>query len=110
MANNMVGIREEGKTLLKSLARRKKVSMQGLLTALVQMADGKREDLGIIDIDWDAMRKECPNLTNKRKRSWDAVVQAVKVLAEEFDTAEEIAMHCRFTIAQVDRALKEIKK
>lgn len=109
MANNMVGIREEGKVILKSLARRKKVSMQGLLTALVQMADGKRDDLGIIDLDWNKIRDEYPNLQGKQKRSWDAVTQAVKVLMEEFDTPEEIAMHCRFTIAQVRRAMEELQ-
>lgn len=109
MANNMVGIREEGKAVLKSLARRKKVSMQGLVTALVFMADGKRDDLGIIDLDWAKIRDEFPNLVNKQKRSWDAVTQAVEVLMEEFDTAEEIAMHCRFTINQVRRAMEELK-
>lgn len=108
MANYMVGIREEARKELKSLARRKRVSQQGLITALVLMAAGKETDLGIIDLDWEAIRKQYPNTASRNRKSWEVVVKAVRVLMEEFDTAEEIAMHTRFTVAQVDRAMKEI--
>ena len=108
MANHMVGIREEARQVLKSLARRKRVSQQGLVTALVLMADGKEDDLGIIDLDWEKIRKKYPNTASRNRKTWGVVVTAVQTLREEFDTAEEIAMHTRFTIAQVERAMKEL--
>lgn len=108
MARVMVGIREDAHRVLASLARRKKVSRQGLVSALVMLADGKRPELGIVDLDWELIRKEFPNNQERQVRSWALVVQAVKALREEFDTAEEIAMHCRFTINQVRRAMEEL--
>lgn len=108
MAQNMVGIREEAKTILRKLAKRKRVSQQGLLSALVLMANGDSEELGIIDLDWDAIRKRYPNQKNIQKRSWSAVLKAVKVLLEETDDPEEMAMRSRFTLAQCKRAIKEL--
>lgn len=108
MANFMVGIREEARKELKGLARRKRVSQQGLVTALVLMAAGKEESLGIIDLDWEAIQKRYPNTASRNRKTWAVVVVAVEALMDEFDTAEEIAMHTRFTIAQVNRAMKEI--
>lgn len=110
MANNMVGIREEARKELKSLARRKRVSQQGLVTALVLMAAGKETDLGIIDLDWEKIRAAYPNTASRNRKSWSVVVRAVEALLDEFDTAEEIAMHTRFTVAQVERAMKELEK
>ena len=108
MANHMVGIREEARSVLRSLARRKRISQQGLVSALVLMADGKNEELGIIDLDWDEIRKRYPNTASRNRKTWSVVVSAVEALLDEFDTAEEIAMHTRFTIAQVERAMKEL--
>lgn len=109
MANNMVGIRAEGAETLRKLCRRKGVSKQGLITALVSMANGDRPDLGIIDLDWDKIKEEYPTTKDRNRKNWTFVVAAVRELMNEFDTAEEISMHCRFTLAQVDRAMKEIK-
>lgn len=109
MANNMVGIRAEARQELKNLARRKRVSQQGLITALVMMAAGKESDLGIIDLDWEKIRKLYPNTASRNRKTWSVVVKAVDALLDEFDTAEEIAMHTRFTIAQVERAMKELE-
>ena len=95
---------------LRSLSRRKKVSMAGLVGMLVQMADAKRSDLGIIDLDWEKMRNERPALAERQKKTWNAVMVAVAELAKEFNTAEEIAMHSRFTVPQVKRALEELAK
>lgn len=108
MAQHMVGIREEAKTILRKLAKRKRVSQQGLLSALVLMANGDSE-LGIIDLDWDEIRKRYPNQKNLQRRSWDAVLKAVKTLMEETDDPEEMAMRSRFTLAQCQRAVKELK-
>lgn len=108
MAQHMVGIREEAKTILRKLAKRKRVSQQGLLSALVLMANGDSE-LGIIDLDWDEIRKRYPNQKNMQKRSWDAVLKAVRTLMEETDDPEEMAMRSRFTLAQCKRAVKELK-
>lgn len=108
MAQHMVGIREETKTILRKLAKRKRVSQQGLLSALVLMANGDSE-LGIIDLDWEEIRKRYPNQKNMQKRSWDAVLKAVRTLMEETDDPEEMAMRSRFTLAQCKRAVKELK-
>lgn len=107
MAQHMVGVRKDAKGKLSSLAKRKRVSRQGLLSALVYMACGEAE-YGIIDLDWDKMRKDFPNRKNIAKKSWEAVLDAVCVLMEECDTAEEIAMRSRFTLKQVERAMKEL--
>jgi hypothetical protein len=96
--------------VLKSLARRKKVSMAGLLTSLVLMADRQKPELGIIDLDWDKIRKESPTQATRAVRTWDAVMISVGELAKEFETAEEIAMHSRWTVAQCRRALLELAK
>lgn len=109
MANNMVGIRANGAEILRKLARRKGVSKQGLLTALVMLANQDRPDLGIIDLDWDKIKEEFPTTKDRNRKNWSFVVQAVRALMEEFDTAEEISMHCRYTVAQVIRAMEEIK-
>lgn len=107
MSQVMVGMREEAQAPLRKLARRKRVSQQGLLTALVLMANGD-DEFGIIDIDWDKVRKRYPNAKQARKKSWDAVLAAVRVLMEETDDPEEMAMRSRFTLAQCKRAVKEI--
>lgn len=108
MAENMVGIRNAGKTTLRKLARRKGVSQQGLLTALVLLANGDREDLGIINLDWAAIKEEFPNTAKRNAKNWALVVESVKALMDEFDSPEEIAQHSRWTVAQVARAMKEI--
>ena len=108
MAQYMVGIRKEGKTKLSNLSKRKRVSRQGLLTALVYMACGEA-DYGIIDIDWEKLRKDFPNVKNIQKNSWEAVLDVVSVLMEEEDTAEAISMRSRFTLKQVERAMRELK-
>lgn len=107
MAQHMVGIRQGSKEKLRRLARKKRVSQQGLLSALVEMACGD-DSLGIIDLDWDAIRKKYPNQRQIQKRSWEAVVSAVKQLMEETEDPEQIAMRSRFTLAQVKRAMKEL--
>lgn len=107
MAAHMVGIRGEAKHVLRRLAKRKRVSQQGLLSALVLMANGDSE-LGIIDLDWEEIRTRYPNQKRIRKNSWSAVVKAVKTLREETDDPEEIAMRSRFTLAQVKRAMEEL--
>lgn len=109
MAANMVGIRDEGKATLRKLARRKGVSQQGLLTALVLMANGEREDLGIINIDWSKVKEEFPSFAKRNKNSWEVVRESVRALMDEFDTPEEIAQHSRWTVAQAARAMKEIQ-
>lgn len=108
MAQNMVGIRGDAKTILRKLARRKRVSQQGLLSALVLMANGD-VNLGIIDLDWDEIRRRYPNQKAIQKKSWDAVTTAVRALMEETDDPEEMAMRSRFTKAQCERAIREIK-
>lgn len=108
MAQHMVGIREEAKTILRKLAKRKRVSQQGLLSALVLMANGDSQ-LGIIDLDWEAIRQRYPNQKMIQRKSWDAVLKAVKTLMEETDDPAEMAMRSRFTLAQCERALKELK-
>lgn len=107
MAQHMVGIRQGSKEKLRKLAKRKRVSQQGLLSALVDMAAGDAE-MGIIDLDWKAIQKKYPNQKNIQRRSWDAVVKAVKVLMEETDNPVEMALRSRFTIAQCERAIREI--
>lgn len=82
--------------------------MQGLVSALILMADRKREDLGIIDLDWEKLRIECPTAEVRNRKSWDVVVMSVRELMKEFDTPDEIAMHSRWTLPQVTRAMKEI--
>ena len=109
MAQNMVGIRAGSKEKLRRLCRRKRVSQQGLLSALVDMANGDTE-MGIIDLDWDAIKKKYPNQKGIQRRSWDAVVKAVRVLMEETDDPVEMALRSRFTIAQCERALREIEE
>lgn len=109
MAANMVGIRQEAKSILRKLARRKGVSQQGLLTALVLMANGEREDLGIVNIDWPVMKEEFPNQAKRNKNNWEIVRESVRALMDEFDSPEEIAQHSRWTVAQVTRAMKEIQ-
>jgi long-subunit acyl-CoA synthetase (AMP-forming) len=104
----MVGIRKEALDKLRRLARRKRVSQQGLLSALVLMASGEAEELGIIDLDWERMKALYPSQKLRQKHSWQAVVKSVKVLMEEESSAEKIAMRSRFTLAQVKRAMKEI--
>lgn len=109
MAAHMVGIRGEAKLILRRLAKRKRVSQQGLLSALVMMANGDSE-MGIVDLDWDEIRKRYPNQKKIRRNSWEAVVKAVKMLMSETDDPEEIAMRSRFTLAQVKRAMEEINE
>lgn len=99
----------ESMKVLKSLSRRKKVSMQGLVSALIMMADRQRDDLGIIDIDWDKLREECPTAKTRNRKTWEIVVSSVGELMKEFSTADEIAMHSRWTLPQVERAMKEIQ-
>ena len=108
MSQHMVGIREEAKNILRKLAKRKRVSQQGLLSALVLMANGDSQ-LGIIDLDWDEIRKRYPNQKTIQRKSWDAVLRAVGAMMEETDDPEEMAMRSRFTLAQCKRALKELK-
>ena len=110
MAQHMVGVRKEAKGKLSSLAKRKRVSRQGLLSALVYMACGEA-DYGIIDLDWDKLRKDFPNVKNIQKKSWEAVLDAVCVLLEEDEdsTPESIAMRSRFTLKQVQRAMEELQ-
>ena len=110
MARVMVGVRPEAAVKLRSLARRKRVSKQGLMSVLIHMANSEMSECGIIDLDWDAIRKTCPTTATRNKRNWDIVVESVKALLDEFDTAEEIAMHTRWTVAQVERAMKELGK
>lgn len=105
----MIGIREKEKALLRKLARRKRVSQQGLLSAMVLMANGDGEKYGIVDLDWEAIRKDFPNSKARQKRSWDAVIEAVKTLMEDTDDPEQMAMRSRFTVAQCKRAIKEIQ-
>lgn len=107
MAQHMVGIRGEAKTILRKLAKRKRVSQQGLLSALVLMVNGDSE-LGIIDLDWDAIRKRYPNQKTIQRKSWAAVLSAVGVLMEETDDPAEMAMRSRFTLAQCERAVREL--
>jgi hypothetical protein len=109
MAANMVGIRKEAKETLRKLARRKGVSQQGLLTALVLLANGDREDLGIVNLDWAVIKEEFPSFARRNKNNWNVVVESVKALMDEFDSPEEIAMHSRWTVPQVARAMKEIQ-
>lgn len=94
---------------LKSLVRRKKVSMQGLISVLILMADRQRDDLGIIDLDWDKIREECPTVKTRNRKTWEIVVMSVRELMKEFTTPDEIALHSRWTLPQVERAMKEIQ-
>lgn len=106
---NQVSMRPDAMKVLKSLVRRKKVSMQGLVSTLVMMADRKRDDLGIIDLDWDRIRAECPTVKTRNRKTWEVVVMSVRELMKEFTTPDEIAMHSRWTLPQVERAMKEIR-
>lgn len=108
MAQHMVGIRKEALDKLRRLARRKRVSQQGLLSALVLMASGEAEELGIIDLDWEKIKAMYPSQKLRQKHSWEAVVKSVRVLMEETKNPEKIAMRSRFTLAQVKRAMREI--
>tara|TARA_R100000152_G_C6782307_1_gene219787 strand:- start:22700 stop:23038 length:339 start_codon:yes stop_codon:yes gene_type:complete len=108
MAQNMVGIRKEALDKLRRVARMKRVSQQGLLSALVLMASGEAEELGIIDLDWEMIRTRYPSQKLRQKHSWQALVKSVRVLMEEEADPEKIAMRSRFTLAQVKRAMKEI--
>jgi len=109
MAQHMVGIRKGSLDTLRNLAKRKRVSQQGLLSALVLMAGGQGEELGIIDLDWDQIRKVYPNQKNRQKQSWAALVTSIRGLMGETEDPEKIAMRSRFTLAQVRRAMKEIR-
>lgn len=104
-----VGLRPDAAKTLTSLARRKRCSKGGLLSVLIEIVNGQHEDVGIIDLDWEKVRKMCPNKSNRGKRTWDAVMTAVRELAKDFDTAEEISQHSRFTLAQCRRALEELR-
>lgn len=108
MAQNMVAIHPEAKIVLRKLAKRKRVSQQGLLSALIFLANGDFEDMGIIDLEWSEIQRRYPNLRRRRKTQWQKVVEAVKVLNQEGCSAEEMAMRSRYTLAQINRALKEI--
>lgn len=108
MAQKMVGIQRIAKSRLESLSQRKRVSQQGLLSALVMMASGDA-NYGIIDIDWDKLRKDYPSMKKIQKKSWAAVVSAVKTLMNETQDPEEMAMRSRFTLAQITRAIEEIQ-
>lgn len=110
MAQHMTGIRKEALDKLRRLARRKRVSQQGLLSALVLMASGEAEELGLIDLDWERIRVVYPSQKLRQKHSWEAVVKAVKVLMQETEDPEKIAMRSRFTLAQVKRAMREINE
>lgn len=105
---NSVGLRPEVQKVLRGLARRKKVSQQGLVSALILMADKKREDLGVIDLDWDRLRVEAPTAASRNRKTWEVVVVSVRELMKEFATPDEIAMHSRWTLPQVNRAMREI--
>lgn len=107
MAQVMVGIRPEAHKKLRRLSRRKRVSMQGLLSALVEMACGE-DELGIIDLDWDAIKKKYPNNKTIAKKRWAIVVECVRALMEDTDDPSEMAARSRFTRAQCERAMKEI--
>lgn len=104
-----IGLRPEAAKALSSLARRKRCSKGGLLSVLIEIANGQHPDCGIIDLDWEKVQKMCPNRGNRAKRTWGAVITAVTELSKDFDTAEEISQHSRFTIAQCRRALEEIR-
>lgn len=106
---NQIGLRPESMKTLKSLARRKKVSMQGLISTLILLADRQRDDLGIIDLDWDKIREECPTVKTRNRKTWEVVVMSVRELMKEFTTPDEIALHSRWTLPQVERAMKEIQ-
>lgn len=108
MAQKQVMIRGDGKKILMELAARENVSQQGLLEALVKMANGEAEHLGIIDIDWDRLRRTCPSPRVRQKRSWEKVIRAVDTLMEETTDPVEISRRSRFSIAQVERAMKEL--
>lgn len=104
-----VSVRDEVEKTLRSLSRRKKVSMTGIVSVLVLMADKQRPDLGIIDLDWERISQEYPTVQNKNRKTWAWVVVSVRELMKEFTTADEIAMHSRWTLPQVERAMKEIQ-
>lgn len=109
MAVQNIGIDKRAKEKLKDLANKNGVSMQGLVGALINMACGDAEHLGIIDIEWRAMRKECPSYRLTQRKAWDAVIKAVETLLEETTDPKEIAQRSRFTLAQVERAITQIK-
>lgn len=104
----MIGIQEGAREVLVKLAEKHKVSMQGLVSALVLMADGQHPDFGIIDIDWPTLKRRYPNVSKTRKKSWDAVLLAVEAMMEETQDPEEMAKRSRFTFNQCDRAMKEL--
>lgn len=107
MKQSVVSIRGEVKPILEKLSHKKKVSQQGLLTALIMMADGDNS-YGIVDIDWEALRENFPTSSEKNKSRWDKLVEAVRQLKRETDDPEEIAMRSRYTIKQVNRALEQL--
>lgn len=104
-----IGIQEAARELLVKLSEKHRVSMQGLVTALVFMADGQHPDFGIIDIDWKALKRKYPNQEKKRRQSWDAVLLAVEAMMEETDDPAQMAQRSRFTINQCARAMRELK-
>ena len=104
----MVGIQYAAREVLVKLAEKNKVSMQGLVTALVLMADGQHPEFGIIDIDWPALKRKYPNQQKTRRKSWDAVLLAVEAMMVETKDPEEMAKRSRFTVNQCDRAMKEL--
>ena len=83
--------------------------MQGLLSALVEMACGD-ESLGIVDLDWNKIKANYPDNKGIAKRRWDVVLKAVSQLAEETDDPSEMALRSRFTRAQCKRALEELQR
>lgn len=107
MTQKMVGLQSGAKAKLETLSERKRVSQQGILSALVMMAAGEA-NYGIIEIDWVALRKDYPSIQKIQKRSWSAVVQSVKTMMEDTRDPEEMAQRSRFTLAQCERAMKEI--
>jgi len=104
----MVGLQAGAKTKLETLSERKRVSQQGILSALVMMACGE-SNYGIIEIDWEKLRKDYPSIKKIQKRSWAAVVLSVKTMMEDTNNPEEMAQRSRFTLAQCERAMKEIQ-
>ncbi len=107
MTQKMVGLQSGAKTKLQALSERKRVSQQGILSALVMMAAGE-SNYGIIEIDWVKLRKDFPSVQKIQKRSWKAVLLSVQTLMEETMNPEEMAQRSRFTLAQCERAMKEI--
>lgn len=105
-----IAVDKEATLVLQRLCKRKRVSQQGLISALLLMLGGQRPELGIVEIDWPAIQQAYPTNKIRNQRNWDLVVLSVKTLMKDFETAEEIAHASRWTLPQVERAMTEIKE